>query len=112
MFVFTSALRLKDSGQYILNGGFNIRPYSARLLEAGTPISYNGAHSYDEIINSTLEPLKVPLVLEVFIAGKPVPPNIEYRYMVHFPFLWKPTSDWSNCHKSCTSKVIKNSNYF
>ncbi|XP_059469110.1 A disintegrin and metalloproteinase with thrombospondin motifs 9-like isoform X2 [Neocloeon triangulifer] len=95
------ALKLKDTGQYILNGNFNIRPYATRLLDAGTPISYNGARSYVEIINSTLESLKVAIILEVFIAGTPVAANVEYQYMVHFPYIWKPTSDWSTCHKTC-----------
>jgi len=66
-----AALKLKDTGQYILNGGFNIRPYAARLLDAGTPIGYNGAHSYVEILNSTLEPLKVAVILEVPINSFP-----------------------------------------
>ncbi|XP_065348450.1 A disintegrin and metalloproteinase with thrombospondin motifs 9 isoform X3 [Cloeon dipterum] len=95
------ALRLKDTGQYILNGNFNIRPYETRLLEAGTPINYNGARSFVEILNSTLEPLKVAVILEVFIAGTPLRANVEYRYMVHFPFIWKPNSDWSTCHRTC-----------
>jgi hypothetical protein len=62
---YISALRLNDTGAYILNGGYHVRPYNARIFEAGAPISYTGAKAPVEILNSTLEPIKVALVLEV-----------------------------------------------
>ncbi|KAF4533401.1 hypothetical protein B566_EDAN003695, partial [Ephemera danica] len=119
------ALRLNDTGTYILNGGYNVRPYHSRILEAGAPISYTGAKAQVEILNSTLEPIKVALVLEVFIVGKPIPPNIEYSYTMHYPSkINKCFNDqdkdkkyckrhgwvfgnWTKCEPSCGNPVFQ-----
>lgn len=97
------ALRLKNTGKYILNGDFMVM-HRKLILHPGVTIDYSGPDGLIERLNSS-RPIRVDLVLEVLSVGEVNPPQISYEYTVPTKLLnkysWSLGPNWSGCDRMC-----------
>ncbi|XP_045114933.1 A disintegrin and metalloproteinase with thrombospondin motifs 9-like [Portunus trituberculatus] len=93
-----------ETGEYLLNGGSVVTPFSKLVAIGSTLLQYSGSSATTERLNAT-DPLEKKLLVQILSVGDLNPPYINFSYIKstlhHDPnYYWK-LDDWTECSDSC-----------